>query len=280
MRGEFHIHSNYSDGSLEIEEILEILKGNLDFFCITDHDELEGSIKASQICKNYGLKSLIGLELSTYNNGETIHILGYFPDNIDIKRIEKLINITKDIRIKRINRLQKMKKLLFDFFDIDLDITDLLKKSSITRGSISREIIKQGYPYTLEEIFEKFIGEGKPAYIPSNNLSTKDGINIIKSCGGLAVLAHPTLLKHNDVEEIIKFGVDGIEAVYPLNKEGEETFFRKLALKYDLVVTAGNDFHFLGDTRHGTLLQLGLYDDDLIKFINKVYENKENKNEC
>lgn len=280
MRGEFHIHSLYSDGSLSIEEILEFLKGKIDYFCITDHDELEGSILSSKISEKYGLKCLIGLELSTYYNNEIIHILGYFPSNIELSKLDELIKVTKQMRKYRLERLEKISQLLKSHFNIDLNINNLLNKSSVTRGSIAREIISQGYPYTMDEIFDRFIGEGKPAYIPSNKLHPKEAIKLIKNCGGTAVLAHPTLIKHNDVEEIIRLGVDGIEAIYPLNKENDEARFRLLAKKYNLVITCGNDFHFFGDTRHGSLLELGLFDDELEIFINKVYKNKENKNEC
>jgi len=66
MKGEFHIHTTYSDGEYSVDEILEYLKGNIDYFCITDHDCLNGSIEAFNKAKEYGLKSLVGVEISTY----------------------------------------------------------------------------------------------------------------------------------------------------------------------------------------------------------------------
>ena len=78
MKGEFHIHTTYSDGMLSVREILEVLKGNIDWFAITDHDVIDGSVEAFHLAKEYGLKSLVGIEISTYLKDEPIHILGYF----------------------------------------------------------------------------------------------------------------------------------------------------------------------------------------------------------
>lgn len=271
MRGEFHIHTTNSDGLLTVQEILEKLQGNLDYFAITDHDYIDGSIEAFQKANDYELKAIIGVEISSDKNEESVHVLGYFKsaDNLDLLK-RKL----KEISDNRIKRMLIIKDRLKEYFNIDLKTENLLKINTITRGSIAREIIKQGYNYTMEELFQNVIGKDCKAYYPSTKITPEEAVEVVHKCGGLAVLAHPVLLKNNDVEELIKCGFDGIEAIYPLNSPSDEEKFKGLASKHNLFITAGNDFHYYGDKSHADLLTLGLYDEELEIFIRKINELK------
>ena len=86
----------------------------------------------------------------------------------------------------------------------------------------------------------------------------------------MAVLAHPTLILKSEIEEFISMGIDGIEAIYPLNKDGEEETYKKIAKENNLFITAGNDFHSFNDPSHGDLLQVSLTGEDLLKFIRVI----------
>ena len=84
---------------------------------------------------------------------------------------------------------------------------------------------------------------------------------MIKSAGGLAVLAHPTLYHmgkdrlDNLVSQLVASGLDGIEAVYSTYHAGEERDMKRLAMKYQLLITGGSDFH--GTTKPGLDLGVG-----------------------
>lgn len=269
MKGEFHIHTTYSDGMLSVREILEVLKGNIDWFAITDHDVIDGSVEAFHLAKEYGLKSLVGIEISTYLKDEPIHILGYFKDDSKLYIIKDFLD---EITRQRLERLYKIKDLLLKHFNIDLDVTNMLSRKSVTRGTIAKEILRQGFPYTKEEIFKKLIGNDCPCYIPVSRITPREASFLIHEAGGLAVLAHPVLLKKNDFKEVCKMGLDGIEAYYPVNTKEDTEKFKQFALENDLIVTCGNDFHYEGCLNHGNLLELSLEGKELEEFINKVYE--------
>ena len=249
------------------DKVLEIVKGKEEYISITDHDILDNSIMARKIANEYGLTAIVGAELSTYNNDENVHILGYFNDKCDLKEVEEVLKVIRENRVKR---LYLIRDKLKEIFNIDLNVENLLKLSTITRGSISREIVKNYPEYSIKDVFDKMIGVDSPAYVPSTKITTKEGIDLIHRAGGKAVLAHPTLLKKNDPIEIIELGVDGIEAIYPLNKEGEEEKYRALAKKYNLFISAGSDFHAPNDLRHGELLSTLLVGDDLERFLKEV----------
>jgi predicted metal-dependent phosphoesterase TrpH len=77
-KADFHIHSNYSDGKPGIEEIIQYVeeKTDLDIIAITDHDTIEGAVRAREIVENgkYRFDLIVGEEISTTNG----HILGLF----------------------------------------------------------------------------------------------------------------------------------------------------------------------------------------------------------
>lgn len=269
MRGEFHIHTKYSDGVLTVDEILEYVKGKVDYISITDHDILDGSIEAFNKSRDYGINCIVGVEISSFYQGDTVHILGYFKDCNQLDNLKKELT---NIREQRVKRLYLMKEKLKENFNIDLDITNLLKVSTITRGSISREIVRQHKEYTIEYLFEEVIGNGCPAYIPSTKIDTQKAIDLIHQAKGVAVLAHPTLLRSCEPIDIVQMGIDGIEAIYPRNKENEEEIFRKLAKENNLFITAGSDFHYFGDKSHADLLTHFIYDEELEIFRKKVME--------
>lgn len=267
MKADLHSHTNYSDGKYSPEELLDYaINNNLDIISITDHDTFSGVKEAVKLKKN--IRVILGIELSTYSNDESVHILGYFK-NLD--NVEKMEPILENLILKRKSRAVEMLDRLEEYFNIKLDRSFIDNVQSITRGTISKEIIKQGYPYSSREIFTKMIGDDCPAYLPSTKMDTKFGIKLIQDAGGLAVLAHPMLLKKNNPIDIVNLGVDGIETIYP-NHSDKENIYRKIAKDYNLFVTGGTDFHYFNDGRHGNIGQTFLTNEDLNIFLEKLNE--------
>jgi len=265
MKGDFHIHTTYSDGALSVEEVLTQRK-KLDFISITDHDFLQGSFDAVALGWEKP-RVIVGFELSTEFLNESIHLLAYFPT---IVGLEELNLHLQDQRKHRLQRAFLIKDRLQEHFQINLNMDFTKQIDSITRGTIADQIIKQGYPYSREEIFKRMIGRNCPAYLPSTKLSPSQGIALIHHYGGRAVLAHPTHLKTVSVETIIAMGLDGLEAIYSQNKPDEESKFRQLALDNQLFITAGSDFHRFNDEKHGDIGCVTLENDDLAIFLNKL----------
>lgn len=267
MKADLHSHTNHSDGHLTVDHLLDTaIARHIDVLAITDHDTFSGVMQAINTKKP--IKVVIGIELSTYRKEESVHILGYFSDIEYAKPMQDVLDI--QLANRRV-RAQKMVEALKSHFNIDLNIDFFANLNSITRGSIAREIIRQGFPYTQKEIFKTMIGQGCPAYLPSSKMSTQEGIHLIKQHQGLAVLAHPANLKVNRVEDIIALGIDGIEAVYP-NRQSEEGLFRQLAKQHQLIITGGTDFHMFDDGQHGNIGDVFLKGQDVDRFLKVLYE--------
>jgi hypothetical protein len=99
---------------------------------------------------------------------------------------------------------------------------------------------------TVEEAFDRFLAEGKPAYVPRQRVAVADAIALVRRSGGVPTLAHPGIY-HNDgmVAELVRDGLAGIEVIHRDHNAAAEERYRRLAARYDLVCTGGSDFHGL-----------------------------------
>jgi len=241
-----HNHSNYSDGTLSPAELArEASRANIKYFSLTDHDIVNGWAELEPALKATGITYCYGVELTT-NFHDNLHILGY---GVDINNPQFLAELA-GYREKRLERLKKIIALLLGQ-GIDIKFEELpLELRTLGRPHIADLLKKKGVVKSRKEGFQRYVAYGMPAYAPPCGPDVETVIHAIKSAGGLAVLAHPGVVKHvMDLPRWKAAGLDGIEAFYPAHTQTATREFIALAARYDLFVTAGNDFHGPGSER-------------------------------
>ncbi len=256
IKVDFHIHTTFSDGVLSPTEIIQRAHENsVKYLAITDHDTLSGLNEVIQESVKYDITLIPGIELSTQHNNESVHILGFFKD--DNFKNKELIKELLKIKDHRIIRAKSMIHKLKEEFNIEINFDKILKeaKDTIARPHIAREIVNCGYPYTVEEIFNNFIGKDCKAYVPTLKLSTIDGLKLLKKYNALVFLAHPKFILNSSINEFLSMGFDGLESIYYQNTYEENQKFLKLANENNLLISCGSDFHgnLITDTRHGDI---------------------------
>lgn len=269
-RGDFHLHTNASDGKLSPKELIYTASiSGLDIIAITDHDttlNVEEGIREG-ISKN--IRVVPGIELSTIHNNESIHVLGYFKD--DSYNDVNFQSFLKDMDNSRIIRAKKMVENLDTFFNIKLDYEKILEeaKGVIARPHIAKAIINANYNYDWKYIFDILISNDSPAYVQTKKISTAEGITMLKNLNALVVLAHPVLIKKSSIDEMLTFDFDGIEAVYPQNSKKQKSMLKAKAKEYNKFITAGSDFHGIttSDTSHGVIGSVSLRHNELAAFV-------------
>ena len=274
MRGDFHSHTSYSDGFYAPEVVVKRAKEHgLDVLGLTDHDSVFGVDEAFEEGKKIGLYVVKGLELSTTIGKDNCHLIGYFKHNIVPK---EMYDFSKSIIDSRKKRATTMMNNIASTFNVKIDLDDLLSGTIITRGNMHSNLIKNNPEKDIKEL-SFMVSNDSPCYIPASKMSAIDGVKLLKSFGATIILAHPTLMDYENVKEVVKMGIDGLECIYPKNKEGEEDKFRKLAKENNLFVSAGSDFH--GDfIKHAELGTCYLEDKELKTILDKLeievpYEN-------
>lgn len=273
LKSDFHIHTSFSDGILSPSEVVQRANGNnVQVLAITDHDTLTGIDEAIEESVKHNIMLIPGIELSTQHNNESIHILGFFKTD-DYKN-KKFIDELDKIKNHRVIRARKMVHKLKEEFTIEVNFDKILKNASdtVARPHIAREIIKSGYPYTVDEIFDNFIGKGCKAYVPTLKLSTADGINLLKKYNALVFLAHPKLIQKSNINEFLSLDFDGIESIYCQNTKEENEYYVKLAKEHNLLISCGSDFHgsLETDTRHTDIGSMELPSEYLFRLLSAL----------
>jgi len=249
MRGiDLHVHSTCSDGTNTPAELVELaLAKNLKAIALTDHDTIDGLDEILSCAKNKDLEIVPGIELSTEYFGRDIHMLGLY---INPCHPEFLAHLEK-FRESRDNRNRKMCELLAQQ-GIDITYESLVAEfpdSVLTRSHYACYLLSHGYVKSRKEAFERYVGDHCKAFVPREKITPMDAIRLIRVAGGIPVLAHPILYRLSDatldkmVAELKEAGLMGIEGVYSTYAPSEERYIKRLAAKYDLLVTGGSDYH-------------------------------------
>lgn len=252
---DLHVHSTESDGTLTPEEVVKAAKdAGLSAIALTDHDTATGVKKAAATASELGIELIPGIELSTAytlptakGNTKEIHIVGLFIDPDQPLFSQKL----QEFRDCRNNRNTKMVEALQkEGFDITMEgLLAENQDSVITRANIARYLYEHGQIKSVQEAFEKYIGDDCKCYVGRFKVSPMDAVSLIKQAGGIAILAHPLLYHLSSVtlqhliDDLKAVGLDGIEAIYSTHTTGEEQLVKKIAADNGLLISGGSDFH-------------------------------------
>lgn len=84
-------------------------------------------------------------------------------------------------------------------------------------------------------------------YAKRIGMDAKTVTDLLHSCGGVVVLAHPGQYKAEHVMEMMieEHMLDGIELNHPRNDEKTRDHITSLCKEHDLFMTGGTDFHGL-----------------------------------
>ena len=247
---DLHVHSTYSDGTLTPKELVDLaIVKNLSVMALTDHDSVNGidEILSYAASLPNAPKIVPGVELSTEYEGREVHVVGLFIDH----KHPEFTAYLKDFIDSRTTRNIKMCKSLTDA-GIEItyqELLDAFPDAVITRAHYAKLMIQKGYIKSINEAFERYVGDHCPYYVPREKVTPQDAIRLIKKAGGIPIFAHPILCRFSDsrlenlVAELKASGLMGIEAVYSTYTPSEERQVRALAAKHDLLLSGGSDFH-------------------------------------
>ena len=272
MAGDLHTHTNFSDGSLTPEELLDTAKKiGLKYLAITDHDTVDGVkyLYESGIYPDKKLKIIFGVEFSALNPDHDVHIVGY---NIDIYdgALTDMINDVIEARWTRFTEIIKcLQSKKFNIREADvLQVTG--SSRAIGRAHIARALIKKGFYKSIREAFDKLLGKGAPAYMPRYFPTVDEIIDVIRQAGGQTMLAHPGLIGDDALVEELCRKVDAIEVYYPTHKPLDVQKYLSLAKRFNLMAGGGSDFHGVGSRHVNALGEYTIPDTVAEKFFRNI----------
>lgn len=245
---DLHTHTTASDGQYSPSELIKMAKEKgIERLAITDHDTVSGLDEAVRAAAKLGLDFVPGIEISTHK-GVEIHMLGL---GIDFKN-EELVRKCEEFEQSRAERAQRICDYLNRLcIPVDLaEVKEYAGEGSIGRPHFAQWLQEHGYVASRKEAFSRYLNTPRfKAATERVKPSPEEAISLIHGAGGIAVLAHPGLLKfgRKNQESLIRTlkaaGLDGIECFYSQHEKKQEEYYLRLAGEYNLKVSCGSDFH-------------------------------------
>ncbi len=238
---ELHCHTTCSDGTLTPTQLVRAaLATGVKVLAITDHDTLAGWTEAIAAAAGTGLEIVPGLELSTRENGQAIHILGFYPDP------DRLMPFLQERLAGRQRRAiaitEKLRSLGYP-----IPLPQRPDGAACGRPHLAAALVQAGHVETVEEAFDRFLKDGGPAYVPYEPLSAEEGIHELRCAGAVPVWAHPYLWKGGGVAKVlpnfIAAGLMGLEVYHPSHMPHQRQALLGLCQTHGLIATGGSDYH-------------------------------------
>jgi 3',5'-nucleoside bisphosphate phosphatase len=243
---DLHAHSTASDGSRAPADVVrEAKRIGLAAIALTDHDTVAGIAEATATAEELGVRVVAGVELSAVEGDVETHILGLHLS--DTRELEARLIALREMRRTRAERMvQRLNEL-----GVRIDFVSVLEQAAggaIGRPHVARAMIAEGWAVDFRDAFDRYLGNGRPAYVTKERLAVSEATMLIHRAGGLAILAHPS---HSGTREriaaFVEQGMDGVEVRHPSHSAEDTARLAALVEHFSLVPSGGSDWHGSSD---------------------------------
>jgi len=248
---DLHLHTTASDGDYSPRDVVsKAWHAGLRTIAVTDHDTIAGVAEATAAGHTIGVRVIAGIEVTAVHAARDVHVLGYFVDPSDAD----LLAFLTAQRADRLARVREMARRLGDL-GLPIDADSLLASyggqtdRAVGRPAVARALVAAGHVATVAAAFDTLIGSGGPAFVPRRGATPEEVVRVIHAAGGVASLAHPGLLRRDEViPPMIAAQLDALEVYHSDHDAADVERYGALAAQHGLAVSGGSDFH--GESRH------------------------------
>lgn len=265
---DLHTHTTASDGRCSPAELIAAAwNAGVRVLSVTDHDTVAAIPEAAALTVCRGMTLVTGIEITAVWENRDVHVLGYFFDH----ESAGLASFLRDQRGDRLRRLRAVCKRLADLgmplpVDALLDSVRSADGHAAGRPLVARALVEAQYVADADEAFERWIGDGKPAYVPRQGATPVEVVALIAKAGGIASLAHPGLLKRDGmIPGLAASGLAALEVYHPEHDAMTTARYRSLAHIHGLAVSGGSDFHGVRSHHQASLGAISLPADDFAR---------------
>ena len=256
---DLHLHTTASDGLFEPAALVDLAwRAGIRTMSVTDHDTTAALGEAENAATASGIAFVPGIEITAVHNGRDVHLLGYFIDRDDTALAEFLERQRAD-RVRRVDEMAQKLAGMGKPVDREALLAPRRSGTSLGRPMVARALVRAGHVTDTRQAFDQLIGEGRPAFIPRCGPSPADVIGIIGRAGGLASLAHPGLLRRDElIPGMIDSGLTAVEAFHSDHDASTTERYLSFADRYGILVSGGSDYHGEKERRKAAFGAVGL----------------------
>lgn len=249
MKIDLHCHSTVSDGVLPPEQVVARAHANgVQVLALTDHDETAGLAAAGVCAQQAGMRFVPGVEVSVTWAGRTVHIVG-----LGIDADNYLLN--KGLASVRGGRSERARTMAARLDELGFPgayegaMAFVSNPDLVSRTHFARFMVQEGHCRTLQQVFERYLGDDKPANVPVQWATLEHALEWIHGAGGMAVIAHPGRYDYTPLQfdafcsAFRDLGGQGIEVVTGSHRPDEYAVYARVAQHYGFLASVGSDFH-------------------------------------
>ena len=255
INADLHSHSTVSDGTLTPEALAQRARDQgVALWALTDHDALSGQRRAREAALDLGLAYLTGTEVSVTFAGETVHVIGLGFD-VDDPTLAAGLAATRGGRLARARDMAAGLARAGIPGALDGALAYVDEPEAVSRTHFARFLVERGHCADMNEVFRRFLIEGKPGFVPHRWAQLGDAVRWITGAGGMAVVAHPArcrfspTLEYALFSEFVAHGGRGVEVMVSSHTELERRRFTDIAREFKLYASRGSDFHSPAESR-------------------------------
>lgn len=249
---DLHTHTTASDGRHSPDGLVgRAAAAGVTVLAVTDHDTVAGVAAAARAADAAGLEFVTGIEITAMAEGSDVHVLGYFLD-VESPPLLAFLAAQRQARIDRVREMVGRLKSHGVDLDADAILRPGLADSSKAAGRpwIARALVEAGHVPDIPAAFDRWLTRGRPAFVPRRAPAPAEIVARIHDARGIAALAHPGLLKHDDwIPPLAAAGLDAIEVWHSEHDAAATLRYHTMAGELGLAESGGSDFH--GDNAHG-----------------------------
>ena len=250
---DLHTHTTASDGRCTPAELVaRAAAAGVTVLSVTDHDTVAGYQAASAVSAAAGVELVSGIEMTAIVDGADVHVLGYFID----AHSPRLLAFLAEQRRRRIDRVRQIIDRLAAHgivLDPDAILQPGLDDPGVASGRpwIAKALVAGGHVADSNQAFDRWLGRGRPAFVARLGVTPKEAIARIHEARGIASLAHPGLVGHDEwLPGLAADGLDALEAYHSSHDASATDHYLSMAARLGLCVTGGSDYH--ADESHGS----------------------------
>lgn len=257
MKVDLHMHTLMSgDSDLTVEAAFQLAsEAGLAAIALTNHETVDGFDEARAIARSAHVCLVPGVEISCSFHGRLAHMLAY-SDGIDCAEMREFLDG------EHFEAMRRSALPIIDFLrGKGVPISSRMYDDEVARhgknsSPLARALIRNGYVRNTAEYQQQITAILPHDLFPDDWAPPlEQAVNVAQRCGALAVLAHPGVedecvvglnffnLSEGNVKDLLKTGVDGLEVFSPQHTPEQARFFLDCAVKYNLFITGGSDYH-------------------------------------
>lgn len=256
---DLHLHTTASDGLFEPAALVDLAwRAGIRTLSVTDHDTVAGLSDVERAAGEAGITFVPGIEITAVHEGRDVHMLGYFFNTVDAE-LDTFLEQQRTDRVRRLGAIADKLAAMGKPVDRQSWLTGRSRGASLGRPLVAKALVKAGHVADTRQAFDQLLGDGRAAFVPRCGPSPENVIGIIQRAGGIASLAHPGLLRRDDlIPGMVAAGLTALEAFHSEHDASTTERYLTLAASHGILVSGGSDYHGDKERRRAAFGTVGL----------------------